>query len=251
MTERKLLAFAQRRFGPAIAGRNGWLQVVVDLLKLASKESFILSNPLTALCPPLIVLLFSVQVIFLQNFIFFPSGTLFRNIDAMILFHLILVMGSNLLLIIIGFLCQSKYSLIGVIRSAVHIISMDIFITVIYVILVLHASSGNFFDFAFCQGTYINFVLFAPFSGLFMIITLLEAKRAPFDHVETESEVVAGYATEFSGVFLLTFYLVEYFHLIISSVHASVIFLGAFSWCNPLSLISITFSASLYPIFFW
>lgn len=147
----------------------------------------------------------------------------------MILFHLILVMGSNLLLIIIGFLCQSKYSLIGVIRSAVHIISMDIFITVIYVILVLHASSGNFFDFAFCQGTYINFVLFAPFSGLFMIITLLEAKRAPFDHVETESEVVAGYATEFSGVFLLTFYLVEYFHLIISSVHASVIFLGAFS----------------------
>ena len=199
------------------------------MLKLASKESFILSNPLTSLCPPLIVLLFAVQVIFLQNFIFFPSGTLFRNIDSMILFHLILVMGSNLLLIIVGFLCQSKYSLIGVVRSAVHIVSMDIFITIIYVILVLHASSANFVDFAFCQGSYINFIMFAPLAGLFVIITLLEAKRAPFDHVETESEVVAGYATEFSGIFLLTFYLVEYFHLIISAVHMSIIFLGAFS----------------------
>ena len=156
---------------------------------------------------------------------------------------------SNLFLIIIGLLCQSKYSLLGVIRAAVHVASMDIFITVIYVILLLHTSSGNFVDFMFVQGSYINFFLLAPLSGLFIIITLLEAKRSPFDHLEAESEVVAGYATEFSGIFLLTFYLVEYFHLVISAVHASAIFLGGCSYVNPISLVSVCFSASLYPIF--
>lgn len=58
---------------------------------------------------------------------------------------------------------------------------------------------------------------------------LLESKRAPFDHVETESEMVAGYATEYSGIFLLTFYLVEYFHLIISANHFTILFLGGWS----------------------
>jgi NADH-quinone oxidoreductase subunit H len=77
-----------------------------------------------------------------------------------------------------------------------------------------------------------------------LILMLLESKRAPFDHVETESEVVSGYATEFSGIYLLTFYLVEYFHLIISANHFSIFFLGGWFSFNIISL----FSLNLIPV---
>jgi len=69
-------------------------------------------------------------------------------------------------------------------------------------------------------------MLYAPAASGFIIILLLEAKRAPFDHAETESEVVAGYAVEYGGPMLLVFYLAEYLHLIISSVHFIIFFCG-------------------------
>jgi NADH:ubiquinone oxidoreductase subunit H len=68
--------------------------------------------------------------------------------------------------------------------------------------------------------------LYAPSTSGFLIILFLESKRAPFDHSETEAEVVAGYATEYNGTMLMMFYLAEYLHLVISSVHFVIFFLG-------------------------
>lgn len=133
---------------------------------------------------------------------------------------------SNITLIVVGFLAQSKYSLIGVFRSIVHVISMDIFVTLTYIFVILNANSGQFHDLSLYQYSIPMILLFSPLSFVFLILMLLESKRAPFDHVETESEVVSGYATEFSGIYLLTFYLIEYFHLIISANHFSIFFLG-------------------------
>jgi len=65
-----------------------------------------------------------------------------------------------------------------------------------------------------------------PISSAFLIVLFLESKRAPFDHSETESEVVAGYATEYNGAMLLMFFLCEYLHLIISSLQFCIFFLG-------------------------
>jgi len=226
LVERKFLAFAQRRFGPSIAGRNGWLQIILDLVKLATKENFILPNPMTSVTPTLIVLFFTVQLLFIQNFIFGPSLFFFYNVDGLFFYHLILVMLSNLVLIFIGFLTQSKYSLIGVFRGIVHVVSLDIYITVLYVLILLNTQSGQFHDLPIAQYSVPFLILFSPAAFLFLILMLLESKRAPFDHVETESEVVAGYATEFSGIYLLTFYLIEYFHLIISANHFTIFFLG-------------------------
>lgn len=229
LVERKFLAHAQRRFGPSIAGRNGWFQIILDLIKLATKEFFILPTTHTFIAPLLIALFFVNQMIFVQNFIFAPSVFIYNNIDGLIFYHLILVMFSNIILIVIGYISQSKYSLLGVFRAFVHVISMDIFITIVYVILVFFSASGNFHDYIITQ-TPINFlILISPLSFIFLIIMLLESKRAPFDHVETESEVVAGYATEYSGIYLLTFYLVEYFHLLISANHFTILFLGGWS----------------------
>lgn len=233
LVERKFLAHAQRRFGPSIAGRNGYFQIILDLVKLATKELFILPNALTSFVPALISLFFVNQILFIQNFIFAPSLMFLYNVDGVIFFHLILVMGSNLVLIFIGFLSQSKYSLIGVFRGFVHVVSLDVYITVIYVLLVWLNSSGNFHDYVQNQTSAPSAVLFAPIFFLFLVVLLLESKRAPFDHVETESEVVAGYATEYSGIYLLTFYLVEYFHLIISANHFVVLFLGGWAFFSP------------------
>lgn len=250
LVERKFLAHAQRRFGPAIAGRNGWFQIILDLVKLATKELFMIPNVLSSVIPTCIALFFVIQLLFIQNFIFGPSLFFFYNVDGLIFYHLILVMLSNILLIIVGFLSQSKYSILGVFRGVVHVVSMDIYITVIYILIILNANSGNFHDLVITQYTYFNIILFSPIAFLFLIIMLLESKRAPFDHVETEAEVVAGYATEYSGIYLLTFYLIEYFHLVISANHFTIFFLGGWFNLNIFSLLPFYFFNFLQPLFF-
>ena len=163
------------------------------------------------------------------------------NVDGLIFYHLILVMLSNIILIVIGFLSQSKYSILGVFRGLVHVVSMDIFVTVTYVLIVFVSFSGNFHDYTVTQHSFSYGLIFAPVSFVFLIILLLESKRAPFDHVETESEVVAGYATEYGGIYLMTFYLVEYFHLIISANHFTIIFLGGWGLKTIKSLLTCLF----------
>lgn len=150
----------------------------------------------------------------------------YEKTDGLIFYHLILVMISNIVLICIGFLSQSKYSIIGVVRGIVHVVSLDIFITLIYITIIFTTQSGHFNDFIITQNSTPFIILFSPLTFGFLIILLVESKRAPFDHIETEAEVVAGYATEHSSIFLLIFYLAEYMHLIISANHFSLFFLG-------------------------
>jgi NADH-quinone oxidoreductase subunit H len=92
----------------------------------------------------------------------------------------------------------------------------------------------NFHDFVLTQSTYWFFTLYTPAASGFLILFLLESKRTPFDHAETESEVVAGYAVEYSGPMLLVIYLAEYLHLIIASIHFILFFLGG--WYAPETL---------------
>jgi NADH-quinone oxidoreductase subunit H len=92
--------------------------------------------------------------------------------------------------------------------------------------LVLNSQSTNFHDFAVAQKDCWYAISNPILASSFLIIFMLESKRTPFDHAETESEVVAGYATEYSGAMLLTIYLCEYFHLIIASIHYILFFLG-------------------------
>lgn len=226
LTERKFLAYAQRRMGPAIMGRNGAGQLALDLIKLLTKEIFFIPRPTSALAPIFLSLLYAVQVLFSQNFIWGPSAFLFDNLDSLILFHLVLVLSGNILLVLVGLLSQSRYAILGSVRSLVHIMSLDIFVTVLYSLLIFSSQSANFHDFVLIQNIYWFFFLYSPAASGFIVILLLEAKRAPFDHAETEAEVVAGYAVEYSGPMLLMFYLAEYLHLIISSVHFILFFWG-------------------------
>ncbi len=226
LVERKFLAYAQRRMGPAVMGRNGAFQIALDLVKLLTKEIFLIPRPTTALAPIFLALLYACQLMFSQNFIWGPSLFIFENVDSLILYHLILVLFSNIFFVLVGLISQSRYAIIGTVRALVHVISLDIFVTVLYSLLVFSSQSANFHDFVNIQNIYWFFFLYSPAASAFVVILLLESKRTPFDHAETESEVVAGYAVEYSGPMLMMFFLAEYLHLIISSVHFTIFFLG-------------------------
>ena len=242
LLERKFLAYSQRRMGPAIMGRNGIFQIALDLVKLLTKEVFIIPRPTTTLAPVFLALTYALQLSFSQNFIFGPSLYLFENLDAVILYHLILILLSNILFSLVGLLSQSRYAIIATVRGLVHTIALDIFITILFAILVFSSQSTHFHDFVISQNSSWYLFIFCPLASTFLLILLLESKRTPFDHAETESEVVGGYQVEYSGPMLLMFYLAEYLHLVISAVHFVLFFLGG--W------LSINFFFFLPAIFF-
>lgn len=226
LTERKLLAFAQRRMGPTLMGRNGAFQIVADLFKMLTKEVFLIPRPSTVMAPIFLSLLFASQLLFSLNFIWGPSMFLLDSVDSLILYHLILILSSNIFFSIVGLVSQSRYAIIATVRGLVHMISLDIFITVVYSLLVFSSQSAHFHDFILMQTSYWYIFLYAPIASAFVVILFLESKRAPFDHAETESEVVAGYATEYNGPMLLIFFLAEYLHVIISAINFSIFFIG-------------------------
>ena len=226
LTERKLLAFAQRRMGPTLMGRNGAFQIVADLFKMLTKEVFLIPRPSTVMAPIFLSLLFASQLLFSLNFIWGPSMFLLDSVDSLILYHLILILSSNIFFSVVGLVSQSRYAIIATVRGLVHMISLDIFITVVYSLLVFSSQSAHFHDFVLMQTSYWYIFLYAPVASAFIVILFLESKRAPFDHAETESEVVAGYATEYNGPMLLIFFLAEYLHVIISAVNFIIFFIG-------------------------
>jgi NADH-quinone oxidoreductase subunit H len=187
-------------------------------------------------------LTFMAQLLFGLNFIWGPSMFIFESVDSMVLYHLVIILFSNIFFSIVGVLSQSRYAILSTIRGLVHVISLDIFITVLYSVLVLSSQSANFHDFVIFQNNYWNIFIFAPIASSFIIVLFLESKRAPFDHAETESEVVAGYATEYSGAMLLMIYLCEYFHLVIASVQFILFFTGGWYSLNWWSFLPALFS---------
>jgi len=226
LTERKLLAYAMRRMGPTLMGRNGAFQIALDLFKLLTKDIFLIPRPTSALAPVFLTLLYCCQLMFSQNFIWGPSMFLFENVDSMVLYHLILILFGNIFFTVVGLLSQSRYAIIGTARSLVHVISLDIFVTIVYSLLVFSSQSANFHDFVLVQNMYWFIFLYSPAASGFLVLFLLESKRTPFDHAETEAEVVAGYAVEYSGPMLLIIFLAEYLHLVIASVHFVLFFIG-------------------------
>ena len=152
--ERKVLAFAQRRMGPTLMGRNGAFQILADLFKMLTKEVFMIPRPTTVLAPMFLSLLFVVQLLFSLNFVWGPSMFLIDSVDSMILYHLILILLSNIFFSIVGLLSQSRYAIISTVRGLVHVISLDIFITLVYSLLVFTSQSANFHDFVLSQDNY-------------------------------------------------------------------------------------------------
>ncbi|CCH54537.1 NADH dehydrogenase (quinone) [Fibrisoma limi BUZ 3] len=257
--ERKVSAFIQDRLGPMEVGKYGLLQLFADLLKLLQKEDIVptaADRRLFLLAP---------AVIFASVFAGFAVLPLSPDLQgsgaAVGVFYLMAVVSFDVVgILMAGWGSNNKYSLFGAMRSVAQIISYEIPLGLTILCAVMICQTLNLQEISFQQGIYTyepNYlfgiqalgievtewggifswnILRNPFLlvayVIFFICTLAESNRAPFDLPEGESEIVAGYHTEYSGMRFALLYLSEYGMMLLVSFLGAILFLG--SWNTPL-----------------
>ena len=266
--ERKVSAHMQDRLGPMRVGYHGALQTIADILKLLQKEDIIAKEndkPLFNLAP---VLVFTgTYAVFAA--IPFSGAFIGSNIDLG-LFFIIAVSGLVVAgILMAGWASNNKYSLLGAMRSAAQIISYEIptIIVVLTIVMITgtlslyklsELQSGYFWNWMIFGGPGLGLhkFLFIPFMFIGFIIlyisTLAEVNRTPFDIPEAESELVAGYHTEYSGMKFAMFFLAEYANMFAVSAIVAAVFFGGYQ--SPFGYLGNAFNLPwLIPIeqFFW
>lgn len=241
-TELKVSSFIQDKVGPMgqgvglHAGKWGLLQPIADALKLLSKEDII---PSSANSPLFILAPFMIFVGAFISFVALPFGNSIIISDLNIGIFYILGVGSIavIALILAGWASNNKWSLYGGMRSAAQIVSYEIPAGISLVIVVMLAGTLNMQDIILYQaGGISNWILFDnPFVPIAFVIyfisALAETNRTPFDLPESESELVAGFVTEYSGMRYAFFFLSEYANMFVVSAVAVTGFLGG--WQSP------------------
>jgi NADH-quinone oxidoreductase subunit H len=236
--ETKIAGFMQDRIGPKRVGPHGILQTVADGLKLMFKEAIYpagADKKLFILAPCLVVMGA------FMSFVVIPFGA--RGVTANLnvgLFYVVAVSSvSTVGLIMAGWASNNKYALFGAMRSAAQIVSYEIPAVMILLTIVMIVGSLSLNDIVMAQaGGLHRWFLFRYFPLMpvafliFFTAGLAECNRVPFDIPEAESELVAGFHTEYSGFFFAMFFMAEYTEMFIVSAVASVLFLGG--WWAPL-----------------
>ena len=232
-SERKIIGFMQSRLGPTRVGPFGILQPIADVIKLLTKEVIIPSNASKGLflTAPIIMLVPSLLV---WSVIPLSEYFVIANINAGLLFILALTSLSVYGVILAGWASNSKYAFLGSMRSAAQIIAYEIAMGFALVGVLMAAGSLNLQEIILSQrGGILNWYwlpLF-PLFVIYLISGVAETNRAPFDVSEGESEIVAGFHVEYSGVAFAMFFLAEYMNLILISILVSIMFFGG--WLSP------------------
>src|SRR5712691_5050595 len=232
--ETKIAGFMQDRIGPKRVGPHGLLQTIADALKLMFKEAIYPAGAdkmLFILAPCLVV------VGAFLSFVVLPFSSRLQAVDLNVgLFYVVAVSSiSTVGLIMAGWASNNKYALFGAMRSAAQIVSYEIPAVMVLLTVVMMAGSLSLQDIVWAQwGGLSRWFLFRYFPLMpvafliFFTAGLAECNRAPFDIPEAESELVAGFHTEYSGFFFAMFFLAEYTEMFVISVVASVLFLGGY-----------------------
>lgn len=248
--ERKISAFMQDRLGPMEVGIFGFKggkkfwggigQTLADAIKLLVKEDILPNNA------DKFLMILAPFIIFTGAFLTFIGLPFAQNIvisDFNIGIFYIFAMSSIGVIgvILAGWSSNNKWSLYGSMRAAAQIISYEIPIGLSLLLVVLVAGSLHLGDIVQWQADHRWFIFHSPFSFLaffiFYISTIAETNRTPFDIPEAESELVAGWMTEYSGFRWALFFLSEYANMLIVSIVASIVFLGG--WLSPLQIFNI------------
>jgi NADH-quinone oxidoreductase subunit H len=228
--ERRLLALWQDRYGPNRVGPFGLLQVLADMIKIFFKEDWIppfADKVVFVLAPAIIV------ATVLMSFAVLPigPGLVIADLNVALLFVLAMSSLGVYSVVLAGWASNNKYSLLGSLRAAAQMLSYEVFIGLSLMGVVLQAGSFNLGriveaqqDRWFVVPQFIGFVLF-------LIAGLAETRRIPFDLPEAESELVAGYHSEYSGMKFGLFFVGEYLGITLISALITVLFFGG--WLGP------------------
>lgn len=231
--ERKVIGYIQVRIGPNRVGFKGLLQPFADLIKLIFKEIIVptKSNKYLFVIAPLFAL---APALAGWAVIPFAEGVVLANINAGVLFFFTLSSLGVYGVLIAGWASNSKYAMFGALRSAAQTVSYEIAMGFAFVGVLLAAGSMNLTDIVVSQHGGIHHWWFIPLFPLFVVFwiaALAETNRAPFDLAEGESEIVAGFHVEYSGIGFALFFLSEYASMILISTVMSLLFLGG--WLSP------------------
>lgn len=228
--ERKLSGWFQRRSGPMEVGPWGLLQMLVDGVKLLGKQ-FIVPEESGRFLFRLAPLLAFIPVGAAFIVVPFALRLQVRDLDVGLIF-ILAVMSTNLMAVLLaGWVSNSKYALFGAVRSVAQNVAYEIPMLLSLLSVVLMTNSFSMRTIVLAQHPLWN-LLFQPLAfGIYFIAGMAETNRAPFDLPEAESELTAGYHTEFSGIAFSFFYLAEYTHMFFVSAITTVLFLGG--WSGP------------------
>ena len=237
--ERKVAGHIQCRFGPMYTGWHGWLQSIADPVKLLLKEDIVprgADRILFVLAPALVL----AGILGAMAAYPFSPHVFFADIDLGLFLILALTSVTTIGIVMAGWASNSKWSLLGAMREAAQVIAYEVPLGLALLVPVMIGGTLNLIEASRLQSDWFGmgwFVFKNPFAlpalVLFFIAALAETKRAPFDLPEAESELVAGFHTEYSGIRWSFFFLEEYAGMFLMSAIAAVFFLGGFE--SPLT----------------
>lgn len=244
LLERKVIASIQRRRGPNVVGLFGLLQPLADGLKLFVKETVLPSNANIGLFLFAPVLTFTLSLV-AWAVIPFGDGMVFADLNLGILYLLAVSSLGVYGILISGWASNSKYAFLGGLRSAAQMVSYEVSMGLILCTILLMTGSLNLSEIVYAQEEGIWYIVpLFPLWGVFLISTLAETNRAPFDLPEAEAELVAGYNVEYSAMGFALFFLGEYANMLLMSGLSVILFFGG--WLPPFAEDSI-----FQDIFFW
>lgn len=228
--ERRLLALWQDRYGPNRVGPFGLLQVLADTIKLLAKEDWV---PPFADKPVFIIAPAVIMVTVLMSFAVLPiaPGIIISDLNIALLFFLAMSSLGVYSIVLAGWASDNKYSLLGGIRAAAQMLSYEVFMGLSLMGVVLLTGSFSLVDIVHAQQK--MWFIVPQFLGfvLFLIAGLAETRRLPFDLPEAESELVAGFHSEYSGMKFGMFFVGEYLGITLISAMITILFFGG--WMGP------------------
>jgi NADH-quinone oxidoreductase subunit H len=233
LAERKVIGWMQVRIGPNRVGPLGLLQPFADVFKLIFKEIIVptgASRTLFFVAPVLSI----GPALAAWAVIPFDDGLVLANVNAGLLYILAMTSVGVYGVILAGWASNSKYAFLGCLRSAAQIVSYEIAMGFALVGVLMAASSLNISDIVRHQAGGLSHWYIWPLFPLFVVYLvsgIAETNRHPFDVAEGESEIVAGFHVEYSGVAFAVFFLAEYMNMILISALTSIMFLGG--WLSP------------------
>jgi len=228
--ERRLLALWQDRYGPNRTGPFGLLQVVADAIKIFMKEDWIppfADKPVFILAPAVIF------VTVLMSFAVIPiaPGIIVSDLNISLLFFLAMSSLGVYSVVLAGWSSDNKYALLGGMRAAAQMLSYEVFMGLSLMGVVVLAGSFSLSHIVEAQRKMWFVVPQLPGFVLFVIAGLAETRRTPFDLSEADSELVAGYHSEYSGMKFGMFFVGEYMGVTLISAMISILFFGG--WLGP------------------